>query len=262
MKSMSASGPIGSSQPASSPRRFLAGRVPASNIVTAWFRYPKSRALAMNPALSLMVTATLPRRRTTPARRHHVRGGHHGLDDLDQLHHRRRVEEVQADHLLGPARGDRDLGDAQRARVGGQDRLGLRDPFELGEDLLLQRQPVGDRLHRRGTHPVQRGASLTADLSYRASSASRSASLSLPLATARSVADDPARPGRRSTHRLVDLDRDHPAKPLRAERLHDAKKIKGAKTLVTPSADDAVCLSTPCHPALLVRHRIILASPR
>ena len=72
--------------------------------------------------------------------------GDDGLDDLDQLHDRRRVEEVHADDLVGPVRGDRDLGDRQRRRVGRQDRLRLADLVQLGEDLLLQVEMLGHGL--------------------------------------------------------------------------------------------------------------------
>ena len=42
--------------------------------------------------------------------------GDHGADDLDEVLHRRRVEEVHADDPAGPGVGGRDLGDRERSR--------------------------------------------------------------------------------------------------------------------------------------------------
>ena len=61
MRSMRASGPIGSPHPsriAASMSSRDAYRV--SYIDTAWLRYPNSSALAMNPALSPTTTGCLP----------------------------------------------------------------------------------------------------------------------------------------------------------------------------------------------------------
>ncbi len=53
--------------------------------------------------------------------------GDDAADDLDQLHDRRRVEEMQADDLAGAPGCHRNLGDRQRGGVRRQDRLGLTD---------------------------------------------------------------------------------------------------------------------------------------
>ena len=50
-----------------------------------------------------------------------------GGDHLDQLHQRRRVEEVHADHALGVGHAGGDVGDPQRGGVGGEDRLRAAD---------------------------------------------------------------------------------------------------------------------------------------
>ncbi len=61
-------------------------------------------------------------------------------DDLDQVLHRRRVEEVDADDAPGPGVRGGDLGDRQRRGVGGEDRLRRDDVVELAEDVLLDLQ--------------------------------------------------------------------------------------------------------------------------
>jgi hypothetical protein len=63
--------------------------------------------------------------------------GHHRAHDLDQVLHRRGVEEVDADHPAGMGVGGGDLGDGQRRGVGGQDRVGRDDRLEIAEDRLL-----------------------------------------------------------------------------------------------------------------------------
>ena len=63
--------------------------------------------------------------------------GDDGADDLDQVLHRGRVEEVHADHAAGEVVGGGDLGDAQRGGVGREDAVVGDDPVELAEDRLL-----------------------------------------------------------------------------------------------------------------------------
>ena len=58
-------------------------------------------------------------------------------DDLDQLHHRRRVEEVEPENLRGPPRRGGQLGDRARRGVRRQDGLRRADPVEARERLLL-----------------------------------------------------------------------------------------------------------------------------
>ena len=68
------------------------------------------------------------------------------LDDLDQRHHRGRVEEVEADDLLGPQRRVAHLGDRERRGVRGEDRVPRRDRVELGVDRLLDLHLLRRRL--------------------------------------------------------------------------------------------------------------------
>ena len=57
--------------------------------------------------------------------------GDDGADDLDELHHRRGVEEVHPDDLARSVGGDRDLGDGQDRGVGRQDGVGPADLVQL-----------------------------------------------------------------------------------------------------------------------------------
>ena len=102
----------------------------------------------MKPALSPQMTGLLPRVAT---RRldvlEHLLLGHDRADDLDQVLHRRRVEEVDADDAAGQGVGGGDLGDAERRGVGREDALGRDDPVELAEDRLLDLERLDDRLH-------------------------------------------------------------------------------------------------------------------
>src|SRR5215211_7619973 len=68
------------------------------------------------------------------------------LDHLDQPHHRRGPEEVEAADLVGPERGLAHLGDGQRRGVRREDRVPWRDLVELGEHRLLDFHPLGHRL--------------------------------------------------------------------------------------------------------------------
>ncbi len=72
--------------------------------------------------------------------------GLEGVDDLDQLHHRGRVEEMQAGHPR-PMLADRhQRRHRQRGRVGGQQRLRRHDALQATEQGLLGLQILDDRL--------------------------------------------------------------------------------------------------------------------
>jgi ketosteroid isomerase-like protein len=67
-------------------------------------------------------------------------------DDLDELHHRRRVEEVQGQRTSGVVHPRADVADAEGRRVGGERHSG-DDVLELGEQLLLGVEPLHHGLH-------------------------------------------------------------------------------------------------------------------
>jgi hypothetical protein len=73
-------------------------------------------------------------------------GGDDSANNLDELHHRRRVEEVHPQDPRGLLRGDGKLGDREGRGVGGEDRVVGDDRIERGEDLLLEGQVLGNRL--------------------------------------------------------------------------------------------------------------------
>ena len=67
-------------------------------------------------------------------------------DHLDQRHHRGRVEEMEADDLVGPQGRFADLGDRERGGVGGEDRVAGGGGVELAEDGLLDLHLLRHRL--------------------------------------------------------------------------------------------------------------------
>ena len=101
----------------------------------------------MNPARSPQLTGTLPIRSHTPSAVAATSGDVVTVrDHLDQLHHRRRVEEVHADHVGGPGRGHGALHHRQRGRGRRQDRARLADLVERGEHRALDVQLLDDGL--------------------------------------------------------------------------------------------------------------------
>ena len=110
----------------------------------------------MKPALSPQTTGFLPR---SPQQRHHVGEdvglGHDRADDLDEVLHGRRVEEVDAHHPAGARVGGGDLGDAERGRVGRQDGVRTDDAVQHPEDRLLDLERLDDGLdHEVGVGEV------------------------------------------------------------------------------------------------------------
>ena len=69
-----------------------------------------------------------------------------GRIDLDQLHHRRRVEEVDAADQFRAGRRHREFDDRKRRGVGREDRSGLGDAVEFGEERRLHGEILDDRL--------------------------------------------------------------------------------------------------------------------
>ena len=100
----------------------------------------------MKPALSCAWTTVFSSARRTPARPRSARAGRDRLDDLQQRHHLRRVEEVQAQEALRALGRRRLVDDGERRGVGGEQRLLLDDPVELPPHLELGVEVLGDRL--------------------------------------------------------------------------------------------------------------------
>src|SRR3954471_4182288 len=80
-------------------------------------------------------------------RLHRLLRGVLALDHLDQAHHRRRVEEVEAADLVASRSRLPHLGDRERRGVRREDRVARRDLVELGEHGLLDLNPLGHRLN-------------------------------------------------------------------------------------------------------------------
>jgi hypothetical protein len=70
------------------------------------------------------------------------RAGQHRGDDLDQPHHRGRVEEMQADDPAGVRRAGRDRRHRQRGGVGGQDGVRPAGTVKLAEHGELGIEPL------------------------------------------------------------------------------------------------------------------------
>ena len=74
-------------------------------------------------------------------------GGGERADDLDQLHERHGVEEVEPQDALGMRRGGGDLGDREGGGVAGQHSVRLHHLVEHREDLALRPDVLDHRLH-------------------------------------------------------------------------------------------------------------------
>ena len=66
-----------------------------------------------------------------------------GPDQLEQAHQGRRVEEVHADHVLGPRGHAGERRDRDRGGVGGEHRVGAHDPREALEERALEVGALG-----------------------------------------------------------------------------------------------------------------------
>ena len=109
----------------------------------------------MNPERSLVRIARLPIARANSSAALTVDvGGLQRDDDLDQLHHRHRREEVQPDHSVGAFGPRRQLGDRDRRRVGGQEARVRQLAVQPLEQLALRSRVLGDRLDH-GLRPGQ-----------------------------------------------------------------------------------------------------------
>ena len=121
--------------------------VPCSSMRTALLRYGNSRALTTKPARSDDLDGVLAARHGERQRRlDRVVAGRDRPHDLDQLHHRGRVEEVDAAHPVGAlvaiASSTTGSVDVFVARIA----VGLDDLLELGEQRPLDREVLDDAL--------------------------------------------------------------------------------------------------------------------
>ena len=155
IRSDSFSGPIGWAQPSSMPLSMSSRlAMPDSNIRIADRRYGISSAFTTKPERSWARMACLPSTFSAKvwARAERALGGGERRDQLDELLHRGRVEEVDADDLVGPRGGDRQLHQRDGGGVGGEDRVRAgHDLVEHLEDLGLHLLVLDDGLDHQVT---------------------------------------------------------------------------------------------------------------
>ena len=141
------------------PRRVA---TPLSTSRTASIASAQISRVVTKPATSRLTTTQVLPTASANARapRQRLVAGLVAADQLAQLHHRHRREEVGAHDRLGPLGHRRDLGDRDRAGVGGQHRAVPADPVQLAEHLLLDLEALEHRLHHHvGRRPPRPGRS-------------------------------------------------------------------------------------------------------
>ena len=109
----------------------------------------------MKPGASSATTGVLPQRSMSATARFTESPSVCGpRDHLDERHERRRVEEVEPEHVLRPARRDGDRRHRQGAGVRREERLRRRLPVERAEDRPLEvdvlERRLDDDVGRRG----------------------------------------------------------------------------------------------------------------
>ena len=129
-----------------------ASQTPAATSAIASRFMACCRRLPTKPGMSRRTwTGTLPASRSKSHRRaHHRVAGLFVLDDLDQRHQMRRIPEMRADDALAMLEIAADLGRGNGRAVAGEDRVRRGQAFELGENLLLERQLLRRRLEHEG----------------------------------------------------------------------------------------------------------------
>ena len=70
-------------------------------------------------------------------------------DDLDELHERNGVHEMNAQEPIAPAAGAPQGRDRNGGRVARQDGVGRAEVIELAKELLLERQILGDSFNHK-----------------------------------------------------------------------------------------------------------------
>ena len=101
----------------------------------------------MNPGTVGRGDRLLPQRlREREERQVRGLGRAQAADDLHELHQRHRIEEVQPAEPIGPRRGGRQLGDAERRGVRHDQRVVSHDRFHRGVRLPLGLEVLDDRL--------------------------------------------------------------------------------------------------------------------
>ena len=151
---------------------------PFSNMRIAWHRYG-TRSVHDEAGPVLAVHDPLPEHVACERAGSglDIVGGALCRDDLDELHDRRRVEEVHPDDLFGPTRHHRDLDDRVRRRIRGDDRAGPRMLSSSAKISFLSSRFSGAASMTR-SHGARSARSVVQVML--ATAASRAASSSLP----------------------------------------------------------------------------------
>ena len=164
IRSASASGPSGCAKPSVAMVSIASGSAtPSISAQAASLMNGIRMRLETNPGKSRASAGVLPSSsREGDDRRRRLVGGLEPADDLDELQHGHRVEEVHADHAVGPARGRGQRGDRDRRGVRGQDRLGRQRLVGAAEHVLLdgrrpRRRPRSSGRRRPARRPARRG---------------------------------------------------------------------------------------------------------
>ena len=158
IRSASASGPIGCAKPSRAIVSIAsASATPSISAYAASLMNGMRMRFETKPGKSRASAGSLPRSRAScDDRRGRLVGRLHGADHLDELQHRHRVEEVHADHVLGPLRHRGERRDRDRRRVRREDRV-----------VRAARRPRGGR-----RPPSSRASSTTASINRSASTRS------------------------------------------------------------------------------------------
>ena len=141
IRSTSAHGPIGQPAPCFMPVSRSSGVTRASSRTRMQsFSSGMRTRLTTKPGVSLQRIGSLPSCPPNVKAARRLVVGELRAHDLDELHERRRVEEVHPDDALRVLARGRELGHRERGRVRRDDRVARQRPLELGEDLALDRR--------------------------------------------------------------------------------------------------------------------------
>ena len=148
IRSISSNGPMRKPPPTLQTRSMAAASAtPSPSIRRGSSVKGRARRLARKPGLSLARIGVRPIRLADLGGRRQGALGRVGRGDhLDQLHQRRRVEEVHADHPLGVRRLGGDRGDRREEVLVARIVSGPQASARAGEQLALQLQLLGRRL--------------------------------------------------------------------------------------------------------------------
>src|SRR5256885_286506 len=117
---------------------------PAPDLI---FPHRRETSIHAEPRRLVHLVGFLPVfRAEVPDQPHRFVRGRRAADHLDELHDRRRIEEVHADDAVRAFRRSRHLSDAQGGRIRGEDDRRRAEPVQLRVQFLLDFHLLQDRL--------------------------------------------------------------------------------------------------------------------